>query len=71
MSKWNVVHEHESDSGFTRISQNEKGDVKIDSYIGNPRDPDNHDRLTVNTEKGNMEYHGFYHEPDVNNQKNK
>ena len=62
MSSWNLVHESKSDTGTARVFQDDKGNVRIDSYMGDVRDKDDHDRLTLNTKDGgNISGHGFNH----------
>lgn len=69
-------YENESDSGLTRVSQDSEGNVKIDSYYGNVKDGNDHDRFTVDTTNdGRITGHGFDHEDkfdsDKDNEKTK
>lgn len=64
-----VLHEYESNSGTVRVTQDTKGNIKIDSYFGDVRDPENHDRVSLNTTTGQFSGHGFNHEDKFDNNK--
>jgi len=62
MSDWKLVHESSGDYGTSKIYQNSNGDVRIDSFNGDVRDSDNHDRVTLNTSNGgSLSGHGYNH----------
>ncbi len=53
--------EKETPSGMVRYKM-ENGVVKqVDSYFGDVRDKDNHDRLTVDINTGDLTGHGYEH----------
>ena len=72
MSDWKLVHESNGDGGTTKIYQDSEGNVRIDSFNGDVRDPDNHDRFTLNTrDGGNISGHGYNHEDKFDSSKTK
>jgi len=72
MSDWKLVHENTTDKGTTKVYQDKDGNVKVDSYNGNVRDRDDHDRFTLNTRNGgNVSGHGFNHEDKFDTSKDK
>lgn len=69
---WKLVHEDKGKYGSSKVYQNEKGDVRIDSYNGNVRDKDNHDRVTLKTSNGGqLSGHGYNHENKFDTQTGK
>lgn len=63
MSDWKLVHESKGKEGRSKIYQDSKGNVRIDSFNGDVRSPENHDRVTLNTRNGgNLSGHGYNHE---------
>ena len=74
MSDWRLVHESKGESGSSKIYQDSKGDVRIDSFNGDVKNPEGHDRFTLNTrDGGNVSGHGYGHEDkfDSSNTKSK
>ena len=57
-----VLYERKSNSGTVRLTRDSKGNVKLDSYFGNVKDKDDHDRFSLNTTTGRGSGHGFNHE---------
>ena len=55
-------HKYESETGTTRVRETSKGEIIIDSYIGNVQDEDNHDRFSLNATTGQVFGHGYNHE---------
>lgn len=48
-----VLHEYRDKNGnLVRVRESSSGEVYIDSYGGNERDPDNHSRLTTKISSG-------------------
>ena len=64
-----VLHEFQSKTGLTRVSQDTKGNIKIDSYFGDVRDPQNHDRVSLNATTGRFSGHGFDHKDKFDSNK--
>lgn len=56
------LHKFEGENGTTRVRRTSNGDIVIDSYMGNVKDKDNHDRLTLNVTQGTLSGHGFGHQ---------
>ena len=74
MGNWKLVHESKGPQGTSKIYQDSEGNVRIDSFNGDVRNPDNHDRFTLNTRNGgNVSGHGYNHEDkfDISKGKNK
>ena len=42
-----ILHESRTKTGLTRIVKDSKGNIRIDSYMGNERDSKNHDRRSL------------------------
>ena len=62
MSDWKLVHENSDHYGTTKIYQDSDGNVRIDSFNGDVRDPEKHDRFSLNTSKGgSISGHGYGH----------
>ena len=64
MSK--VLHEYrDKDNNLVRVRESSSGEVYIDSYTGNERDPENHARDTVKISSGDGKItgHGTAHTP--------
>ena len=60
---WKLVHVDNGENGTTKVYQNENGDVRIDSFMGDVTDSNNHDRFTLNTSNGgSISGHDFNHE---------
>lgn len=71
MSSWNLVHESKGPSGSSKIYQDTNGNVRIDSFNGNVKDPVNHDRLTLNDRNGGSLFgHGYDHQDKFDTSKN-
>lgn len=63
MSDWKLVHEDKGTNGTTKVFQDSNGNVRVDSYMGDVRNPSEHDRFTLNTRNGgSVSGHGFNHE---------
>ena len=60
----------EDESGTTKVRKTANGDIVIDSYMGNVRDPDNHDRLSLNVTKRTLSGHDFEHKGFFDTSKN-
>lgn len=74
MSDWKLVHESSGSAGSSKIYQDSNGNVRIDSYNGDVRNSDNHDRFTLNTRNGgSVSGHGYGHSDkfDSSNSKTK
>ena len=72
MGDWKLVHESKGESGSSKIYQDSKGHVRIDSYNGDVRDPNKHDRFTLNTRNGgNVSGHDYNHEGKFDTSKGK
>ena len=72
MSDWRLVHESKGPAGSSKIFQDSKGNVRIDSYNGDVRDPENHDRFTLNTRNGgSVSGHGYGHTDKFDTSKTK
>ena len=71
MSKKEVLHENESSTGLTRVRRNSRGEIIIDSYYGDVRDKDNHDRLSLNVTTGQVSGHGYGHSDSFDTSKDK
>ncbi len=56
------MHKFEGELGTTRVRRTVNGDIVIDSYFGDVKDPENHDRLSVNVTQGTVAGHGFGHQ---------
>lgn len=70
MSKWKLVHVDNGTNGTTKVYQDEDGNVRIDSFNGNVRDINEHDRFTLNTRNGgNISGHGYGHKNPFNTEK--
>ncbi len=52
----------ETYSGTVRYKMEDGVLHQIDSYFGDVRDTDNHDRFTTNVDTGEITGHGFNHE---------
>lgn len=52
MSDWKLIHSNSSDKGTTKVYQDSEGNVRIDSFNGNVRNSEDHDRVTLNTRNG-------------------
>lgn len=62
MSYWKLIHESSGPEGSSKIFQDNDGNVRIDSYNGDVRDPNCHDRFTLNTSNGgSVSGHGYGH----------
>lgn len=64
MSK--TLHEYRDKNGdLVRVRQSSSGEVYIDSYEGNERDPEDHTRLTIKISSGDGKPsgHGLDHKP--------
>lgn len=62
MSDWKLVNESKVPEGSSKIYQDSTGNVRIDSFNGDVRNPDNHDRFTLNTRNGgSVSSHGYGH----------
>lgn len=57
-----TLHEHKSDTGVSRVRRTSNGEIVIDSYFGDVKDKDNHDRFTLNVTRGTVSGHGINHE---------
>jgi hypothetical protein len=64
--------ENTTESGTTRVRETKDGRVFLDSYWGDVKDKDNHDRFTVEISSGDGKPsgHGFNHEPWDDKEKN-
>ncbi len=72
MSDWKLIHESNGPSGSSKIYQDSNGNVRIDSYNGDVRNPDNHDRFTLNTRNGgSVSGHWFEHADKFDTSKDK
>lgn len=72
MGNWKLVHESKGPGGSSKIYQDSEVNVRIDSFNGDVRDPDNHDRFTLNTRNGgNVSGHGYNHEGKFDTSKGK
>lgn len=72
MSGWRLVHESNGTEGSSKIYQDSEGNVRIDSYNGDVRNPEEHDRFTLNTrDGGNVSGHGYGHQDKFNTSKTK
>lgn len=70
MSDWRLVHESSSEHGTTKIYQDSNGDVRVDSFNGNVRNPVDHDRFTLNTRNGgNVSGHDYDHQNSFDSSK--
>ena len=61
-----ILHEYrDKDGNLVRVRKSSKGEVYIDSYDGNERDPEEHERLTVKISSGDGKPtgHGKDHKP--------
>ena len=61
-----VLHEYrDKDGNLVRVRESGSGEVYIDSYKGNERIPEDHERLTVKTSSGDGKPsgHGKNHKP--------
>lgn len=61
-----TLHEYrDKDGNLVRVRKSSKGEVYIDSYDGNERDPEEHERLTVKISSGGGKPtgHGKDHKP--------
>lgn len=61
-----VLHEYRDKNGdLVRVRESSTGEVYIDSYTGNERDPENHERDTVKISSGDGKPtgHGTNHTP--------
>jgi len=61
MGEKKTLHTFTSDTGTARVRQTRSGDIVIDSYFGDVKDPNNHDRLSLNVTKGTLSGHGPNH----------
>ena len=69
---WKLVHESSSSSGTTKVYQNEKGEVRIDSFMGDVRNPKEHDRVSLKTSNGGQLFgHDFDHKNKFNTETGK
>lgn len=64
-----VLHEKTTDTGTVRVTQDSKGNIKIDSYFGDVRDKKNHDRVSLNVTTGRFSGHGFDHKDKFDSNK--
>ena len=72
MSDWRLVHESNGTTGSTKIYQDRDGNVRIDSFNGDVRDTENHDRFTLNTRNGgNVSGLGYGHSDKFDSSKTK
>ena len=55
------LHVFEGQNGTTKVRRTAQGDLVIDSYMGDVRDPNNHDRLSLNVTQGTLSGHDFEH----------
>ena len=63
------LKDHKVQVKFIKI---QGGNVRIDSFNGDARNPDNHDRFTLNTRNGgNVSGHGYNHEDKFDTSKGK
>ncbi len=63
MSK--VLHEYrDKNNDLVRVRESSSGEVYIDSYTGNERDPENHarDSIKISSGDGKITGHGINHE---------
>lgn len=59
-----ILHEYrDKNDDLVRVRRSSSGEVYIDCYTGNERDPENHSRLTtkISSGDGRMEGHGKNH----------
>ncbi len=59
MGKKEELHRFESETGVTRVRQTRSGDIVIDSYFGDVKDKNNHDRLSLNVTQGTLSGHDY------------
>ena len=74
MSDQKLVHESSGSAGSSKIYQDSNGNVRIDSFNGDVRNPSDHDRFTLNTRNGgSVSGHGYGHSDkfDASNSKTK
>ena len=69
MSK--VLHESRTDTGLTRVVEDSKGNIRIDSFFGDERNPEEHDRRSLNTSTGRFSGHGYDHKDKFDSDKEK
>ena len=56
-----TLHTFKSDTGSSVVRQTRSGDIIVDSYFGNVRDKDNHDRFSLNVTTGEVFGHSNNH----------
>lgn len=56
------LHKFEGENGTTRVRRTSGGDIVIDSYMGDVKNKDGHDRLTLNVTQGTLSGHDFGHQ---------
>ncbi len=71
MSDREEIYKRESESETVRVRKTSNGDIVIDSYFGDVRDPKNHDRLTLNVTTGEISGHDFDHKDSFSSEKDK
>ena len=64
------LHKFDGENGTTRVRRTSRGDVVIDVYMGDVKDKDNHDRLSLNVTKGTLSGHDFGHQNPFDTSKN-
>lgn len=62
MKKKEELHKFEGKNGITRVRRTSKGELVIDSYMGDVKDKEGHDRLTLNVTQGTLSGHDFGHQ---------
>lgn len=66
-----VLHESRTKTGLTRIVKDSNGKIRIDSYMGDERDPKNHDRRSLNVDTGRFSGHDYDHKNGFDSDKEK
>ena len=66
-----LLHEYQSENGTVKVYEENDGSIRIDSYYGDIRDRENHDRYSYNTTTGQVKGHGFNHSDKFDNKQGK
>ena len=64
------LHRFDSPTGTTKVRKTRRGDIVIDSYMGDITDNTNHDRVSLNVTKGTLSGHGYGHNDNFDTSKN-
>lgn len=57
-----TLHESNFNTGMSRVRQTSNGDIVIDSYFGDVRKENDHDRYSLNITRGEVSGHDMNHE---------